>query len=359
MLPHHSSKLLKPVLALLSGVLLTSVIPTHTWAMDEEHKNSAKIPAANALSKEVDTQVIEQDLQQIVGKKYNVIRKIGSGSEALAFLVKDQKEQLYVAKYFTNIQTGVYIHANGFQNTIELLQALKHAPYMMKLIEYFDEKVMILEYVEGQDLYHFFKSNPPRESVKNVIQQILAAYNDMIMHHNLILGDPSPPNIFVSDLNHPLVKLIDGGGYVLFDKEYEFLKDHPERQAKFFKAQIVKDSNGQEIEVTTPMLFTISLSKIIHVLATLLTQYDPQVNYEKFRQLNFEDNVDLDGLSIRDYHTVNVLTPELKGKLHKLRHTSIQTLAEFKMAMDEYKEIFQDLKKNVEAKLIFLDKSSK
>lgn len=342
---------------MFSFILLASIAPLPIWAMQDENESSAS--TVNLLPKPTDTQAIEQDLQQIIGKKYTVEEKLGAGNEAIAFLVEDNKGLPYVAKYFTNIQTGVYIHANGFQNTIELLTVLKNAPYMMKLIEHFDEKVMILEHVKGQDLYHFFKSNPPRESIKSVIQQILAAYDDMIMHHNLILGDPSPPNIFVSDLNHPTVKFIDGGGYVLFDKEYEFLKGRPERQAKFFKTQIVKDSNGQEIVVTTSMLFTISLSKMIHVLATLLTQYDPKVDYEKFRQESFEDNVDFEGLSIRPYHTINFLDQKLKEKLHELRHSPILTLADFKRAMNEYKDIFQDLKKNVEAELILLSKSPK
>ena len=92
---------------------------------------------------------------------FNVIRKIGKGSSASVYLGERKEDQLQVAiKAFSKEAT--YAEEQGkesIENEIEILRKLDH-PHIIKMYEVYETKnsiYMILELIEGGQLYDLFK----------------------------------------------------------------------------------------------------------------------------------------------------------------------------------------------------------
>ena len=93
---------------------------------------------------------------------------------------------------------------------INILKKLKHKNIVNILNDYesIDKKFIILEYVEGKNLYEWRKYNDNLEDINSCVKQICEAI-EHIHKNNYIHGDLSLNNIMVSKNN--IIKIIDFG----------------------------------------------------------------------------------------------------------------------------------------------------
>ena len=297
--------------------------------------------------------------QELMAGKYMILDKLGAGDEGVVYLVQDRLGKEFAAKYIFDPEAKSFTYLSNFKNTVQTLETLKGQPYMMQLQEIIGDRILVLERVKGVALEKYFQVDATKQDVGEITRQYMHALSDMANHHQLLIGDPSPPNSIVLKGNTPRLKFIDGGNYLDVPKEIGHLNRDTQHARQFFEPKIIKDSKGKKIKVTPELAFTISISKIVHATSTLLTKYDPHMHYDDFKELNFGHNVDFSGFSTRQEHTVRLLDGGLKESIKALRTTPIRDTQSLVQAMKKYGAIVSRLKERTETCLTNFEKCRK
>ena len=156
----------------------------------------------------------------IIDNRYNIDKELGIGQFGKTKLAYDIISKKYVAiKIIYN-----KIAEEKILREIKIIQQCKH-PHIIKYENYFINNGIyhiVMEYVEYGELFdHVCKNTFNNIQKKNIIAQLISAIE--YCHGNLIVhGDIKLENILISDMNKPIIKLIDFGfsNYINLDEPY-------------------------------------------------------------------------------------------------------------------------------------------
>jgi len=148
--------------------------------------------------------------------EYTVIKKLGAGITGAVYKVehKKMKGKLFAVKS-VNLDKLDAMQLKELRNEVALLKKLDH-PHIVRLYETYESEVtidLVMELLEGGDLYDGFKKNPKQfteTKVATLIHQLLSAVN-YVHSFGIIHRDIKPANVCFRDENYENIVLIDFG----------------------------------------------------------------------------------------------------------------------------------------------------
>jgi serine/threonine protein kinase len=142
--------------------------------------------------------------------RYRVIRRLGTGGMASVYLAEDDRlgRRVAVKRLHT---TGSEESSRRFAREARLGASLNH-PNLVAVYDAIsdeDEVLIVMEYVDGEDLGTRLRSDPPFPDETLAILRAVASALDHAHAHGIIHRDVKPSNILISHDGH--VKLADLG----------------------------------------------------------------------------------------------------------------------------------------------------
>lgn len=152
-------------------------------------------------------------------KDYKFIRYIGQGGTGKTILLEDEliNERFVCKKYSPYYIEHQETYFKNFVDEIKLLHLLYH-PNVVRVFNYYlyPEKLtgyIIMEYIDGEDIYEYVKNNPDR--LNDIFVQTIRGFRHL-EENKILHRDIRPGNIMVT--NDGIVKIIDFG----FGKRIDF-----------------------------------------------------------------------------------------------------------------------------------------
>lgn len=163
--------------------------------------------------------------QNIIHNRYLLEKTIGKGSYGkvkLAIDLQDPQRMCRRALKFIAIDSVKKpAHVTRLRRETVLLRCLNH-PHLVKLTDHFqtnDDLVLVLEHVNGQDLFDRITKHPqqrlPEPEARAIFRQLVSALH-YCHHHNVVHRDIKPENVMLTEAG--VVKLIDFGFANWFDQ---------------------------------------------------------------------------------------------------------------------------------------------
>lgn len=160
----------------------------------------------------------------IIHDRYMLEKTIGKGSYGkvkLAIDLSDPHRHVRRALKFISLESiKKPAHVSRLRRETTLLKCLHH-PHLVKLIDHFqtsEDLVLVMEYVQGQDLFDRITKHPQQRltegEARPIFRQLVSAL-DYCHQHNVVHRDIKPENVMLTD--EGVVKLIDFGFANVFD----------------------------------------------------------------------------------------------------------------------------------------------
>jgi CheY-like chemotaxis protein len=159
------------------------------------------------------------EMTPLLGGRYEKLKKLGQGSFAEVWLVRDTEELEGPREYVAKIP---FIRAANakFRQEADICRRLSPHPGVVKLVDILEDEdkvVIIQEYLRGQTLEDMLSEEIPRPLVERLILQLI----EVVAHahqHRIMHRDIKPGNILVQPDGS--LKLLDfGAAKILKDKE--------------------------------------------------------------------------------------------------------------------------------------------
>jgi len=148
--------------------------------------------------------------------EYTVIKKLGAGITGAVYKVehKKMKGKMFAVKS-VNLDKLDAMQLKELRNEVALLKKLDH-PHIVRLYETYESEMtidLVMELLEGGDLYDGFKKNPENfteTKVATLINQLLSAIS-YVHSFGIIHRDIKPANVCFRDESYENIVLIDFG----------------------------------------------------------------------------------------------------------------------------------------------------
>jgi hypothetical protein len=159
------------------------------------------------------------EMTPLLGGRYEKLKKLGQGSFAEVWLVRDTEELEGPRQYVAKIP---FIRAANakFRQEADICRRLSPHPGVVRQVDVLEDEdkvVLIQEYLNGQTLEDMLSGEIPRPLVEHLILQLI----DVVAHahqHRIMHRDIKPGNILVQP--DGTMKLLDfGAAKILKDKE--------------------------------------------------------------------------------------------------------------------------------------------
>ena len=277
---------------------------------------------------------VTKALKKKLGNAYRVEGFLGKGGESDVFLVKDQAGQLLAAKRWKRDQIPVYMRGlHPFEGSIVIYKTLQDAPYMNHLVGVAGDDIMLLSYVEGEDLKDALPLMQDASAVRSIIDQVVDALRDMDKR-GIIARDVSAENIRLSwEGKEPRVIFLDPGAYVTVEGLIKANKDHP-KDFGFFDDDVLwplmknkpgwdaanrvyRFEDGRTYVLSPPLVFYNILSERINLLSLLLTKLFLIKNNDN-RPFKVEVKERIQSLGDQEDFLVHLVTPEIAREAAQL-----------------------------------------
>ncbi len=137
--------------------------------------------------------------------KYEILKSIGKGGTAKVYKVRDPEGKIFALKYLFPFPELTERWKKRFAREFKILSKLNH-PFLIRVYELgeiSDTVYYIMDYVEGLDLWKYYRQelrkSPPKERIKKLLPlmaQVVSAL-EYIHRHKIIHKDLKPANVLI------------------------------------------------------------------------------------------------------------------------------------------------------------------
>lgn len=165
-------------------------------------------------------------INEIVGGRYLVLEKVGSGGSANVYKVKDIETQKVYAlkKYITSDPANYKNLITGVEKELKILKYTQHPviPKIYNIVKENEHIYLVMEYVEGENLKEYIKRRKPLKinQIADIMEQVcsglfyLHSFKEPIVYRDL-----KPSNIMIT--SEGIIKLIDFGIAKRYSRELD------------------------------------------------------------------------------------------------------------------------------------------
>jgi len=187
------------------------------WKLCSQCGKSLKFCGCRSLLRFESKEAAQIEPGDMIAKKYQIVRNLGSGGMAVVYLVRDPGDKLFAMKIL-NCTLGEENEANErFEREARVIRKMRH-PRIISVFDFgrtFDGRSFyVMEFVEGESLLSLLEREV-RLSATETCKVGLQICDAMAHAHNLgiIHRDLKPSNIILlsGDKENPEVKIVDFG----------------------------------------------------------------------------------------------------------------------------------------------------
>jgi len=187
------------------------------WKLCSQCGKSLKFCGCRSLLRYESQKPAQIEPGDIIAKKYQIVRNLGSGGMAVVYLVRDPADKLFAMKILNSTFVEESEASERFEREARVIRKMRH-PRIISVFDFgrtFDGRSFyVMEFVEGESLLSLLEREV-RLSAADTCKVGLQICDAMAHAHNLgiIHRDLKPSNIILlsGDKENPEVKIVDFG----------------------------------------------------------------------------------------------------------------------------------------------------